>query len=41
MKAGAKLSDVLYLDTNLLLAEAYSEELVPHCEVVGKIWTAT
>ena len=31
LKAGAKLSDVLYLDTNLLLAEAYSEELVPHC----------
>ena len=29
LKAGAKLSDVLYLDTNLLLAEAYSEELVP------------
>jgi hypothetical protein len=29
LKAGAKLSDVLYLDTNLLMAEAYSEELVP------------
>jgi hypothetical protein len=29
LKDGAKLSDVLYLDTNLLMAEAYSEELVP------------
>jgi hypothetical protein len=29
LQAGAKLSDVLYLDTNLLLAEAYSKELVP------------
>jgi hypothetical protein len=29
LKAGAKLSDVLYLDRNLLLAEVYSEELLP------------
>jgi len=29
LKDGAKLSDVLYRDSNLLLAEAYSEELAP------------
>jgi hypothetical protein len=29
LQGGAKLSDVLYLDTNQLMAEAYSEALVP------------